>query len=134
MNQEHPVLLFDGVCNLCNNVIQFVIKHDKQRLIRYASLQSKIGIEIQKRFGHDVGNLDTVVLVVNNTILTESTAILNIMLLFGMPWKLLYILIIIPKPIRDIMYRVVAKNRYRWFGKKDSCMIPTPELRSLFLE
>lgn len=134
MMTDNPVLLFDGVCNLCNGVVQFVIRHDHKKQIRFASLQSGIGIQLQQQYGHNVGNLDTVVLIINNTMLTESTAILRIFRLLGFPWSLMYGCMVIPKVLRDIGYRYIAKNRYVWFGKQESCMIPTPELRKLFLE
>jgi predicted DCC family thiol-disulfide oxidoreductase YuxK len=134
MIPDNPVLLFDGVCNLCNGVVQFVIRNDHKKQIRFASLQSGIGIQLQEQFGHNVGNLETVVLIINNRMFTESSAILRILRILGLPWSLMYGCMIIPKVLRDMVYRFIAKNRYKWFGKQESCMIPTPELRSLFLE
>lgn len=130
---DKSVILFDGVCNLCNGFVQFVIRRDKKNRFLFASLQSDEANELLKDLvsGKD---LKTVVLIENDTIYTRSTAALRICR--GLPggWPLLYGFIIIPAFIRNAVYNFISRNRYRWFGKKDHCMIPAPELQKKFLE
>ena len=128
-----PVLLFDGVCNLCNGAVQFVIKNDKKQEFRFAALQSEAGKALLQEYGLPADALDTFVVIKNGKSLTRSTAALEVAKTIGGIWSLAYVFIIIPKFVRDAIYNWVAQNRYRWFGKKESCMIPTPELRSRFL-
>ncbi len=131
---EHPVLLFDGVCNLCNTSVQFIIDKDPESKFNFASLQSDIGGELLKQFNLSNEQLDSVVLIKNDKAYTRSSAALQVLRTLGGAWSLLYGLIIIPKPIRDIIYDWVAKNRYKWFGKQESCWLPTPDLRARFLD
>ncbi len=133
MENSNPVLLFDGVCNLCNGAVQFVIKNDKKKQFRFAALQSKAGNAFSKKYALPVENFDTFVLISNDKYYTRSDAALKVAKMLGGVWSLAYVFIIIPKTVRDAIYNWVAKNRYRWFGKKDQCMIPTPELRDRFL-
>lgn len=130
---SQPILLFDGVCNLCNGAVQFVIKNDKKQRFRFAALQSEAGASLLKTYGLPPDALDTFIVITKNKSLTRSTAALEVAKTIGGIWALAYVFIIIPKFIRDGIYNWVAKNRYRWFGKKDSCMIPTPELQERFL-
>lgn len=130
---KHPVVLFDGVCNLCNNVVQFVIKHDPERLFRFASLQSEFGQSVMKKFGLPVDQLNSFILLDNNKIYTRSTAALRITKKLNKGWSLLYGFIIVPSFIRNPVYDYIARNRYKWYGKKEECWIPTPELQKLFL-
>ena len=128
-----PIVLFDGVCNLCSGSVQFILKRDKNNLFQFASLQSKPGQEYLKKFNLPADTFNSFVLVEGDNIYTRSTAALRIARnLKG--WKWLYGFRIVPKFIRDAVYNLIAKNRYRWFGKKDECWIPTPELKSRFLE
>ena len=128
-----PIVLFDGVCNLCSGSVQFILKRDKNNLFQFASLQSKPGQEYLKKFNLPADTFNSFVLVEGDKIYTRSTAALRIARnLKG--WKWLYGFRIVPKFIRDAVYNLIAKNRYRWFGKKDECWIPTPELKSRFLE
>lgn len=126
------VILFDGECNLCNGFVNFVIKRDKENLYHFAPLQSRVAKDLLKE-DRSIKNLSTIVLVENGKILTQSTAALRIIKHLSGGWKLLYGLIIIPKFIRDAFYILIARNRYRWFGKKEHCMIPTPAVQSKFL-
>ncbi|RAL22683.1 thiol-disulfide oxidoreductase DCC family protein [Thermoflavimicrobium daqui] len=134
ISKNDAVILFDGVCNFCNGAVQFVIRHDSRGLFRFASLQSSIAKQLLS--DHSISHtLDSVILIEGDHYYTESTAILKICRqLDGFLWKCLYGLIIIPKPLRDIGYRLFAKYRYKLFGKQESCMIPTPEIRQRFLE
>jgi predicted DCC family thiol-disulfide oxidoreductase YuxK len=128
-----PLLLFDGVCNLCNASVQWVIKHDPKGVFRFASLQSDMGENMLRRFGLPIGELDTVVLVDDGKAYTRSDVPLRIFKKLGGWWAALAVFSVVPKSIRDAVYDWVARNRYRWFGKKDECWLPTPELRARFL-
>ncbi|MBP6661393.1 MAG: thiol-disulfide oxidoreductase DCC family protein [Chitinophagales bacterium] len=127
------VVLFDGVCNFCDSSVQFIIKHDKSNSLKFASLQSEFGQNLLKQFNHTTA-LESVVFFENNQIYTKSTAAFHIANYFGGFWKVLSYLRFFPTFITDFFYDIVAKNRYKWFGKKDSCMIPTPEIRNRFIE
>lgn len=128
-----PIILFDGVCNLCNSSVQFIIKRDKAAKFRYASLQSETGRKILEQFHLPVDTFNSFVLYQDDKIYTRSTAALRVFSqLKG--WKWVGALSYVPRFIRDGVYNLVARNRYRWFGKKDVCMIPTPELKSRFLD
>ena len=127
------VILFDGVCNLCNSSVNFVIDRDSKRKFRFAALQSKFGEELKQELGRDL-DLDSVLLYRNSRLLDKSDAALEIARQLSGLWPILYVFKIVPKFIRDKVYDFIARNRYRWFGKEESCRIPTPELRSLFVE
>ncbi len=127
----NAIILFDGVCNFCDGSVNFIIEHDKKDYFRFTPLQSEIGQEFVKKFS--LSGIDSVILVENDTADTHSTAALKIAKRLGGIWSLLYALIIIPKPIRDFFYKLFAKYRYKLFGKKDECMIPSPEVRAKFL-
>jgi predicted DCC family thiol-disulfide oxidoreductase YuxK len=130
---DKKIILFDGFCNLCNGVVQFIIPRDKNDVFRFVSLQSDLGIQILNHLNLDSKNLDSIVLFEpENTYNTQSDAALEIAKHLG-NYKYLNILKIIPKYIRDKIYQYIAKNRYRWFGQKESCWIPSLELKSKFL-
>lgn len=131
---NQPILLFDGVCNLCNSSVQFVIKHDTQKKFTFASLQSDAAKEILLQFGEKNYNLDSIILIDSNEIYSKSSAILRVLKLLGGFYSLLYIFIIIPNPLRDWLYNYIAKNRYKWYGKRESCMIPSEKLKNRFLD
>lgn len=133
-NQSHPVILFDGVCNLCNASVQYIIKHDDRRLFRFASLQSSFGEKLLKKFNLSTGTFNSFLLFENNNIYTRSTAALLVAKKLKGIIKWLYGFIIIPKFIRDAVYNFIAKNRYQWFGKREACWLPTPRLKNLFLD
>lgn len=130
---KHSVILFDGVCNLCNASVQFIIKHDKKQLFRFAALQSAFGQNVVNKFNLADKNIDSVILLENNSVLLKSDAALRIAKQLGGIYSMLYVFIVLPKFIRNRIYDFIARNRYRWFGKQESCMIPTPELKKLFI-
>ncbi len=125
--------MFDGVCNLCNGSVNFFITHDKKDIFRFAALQSDIGIEIQKRLNIDHENIDSFILIEDNRYFKKSTAALRVASMLGFPYSLLYPLLLIPPFIRNIVYDTVAKYRYKWFGRKEYCRVPTAEEKAKFL-
>jgi predicted DCC family thiol-disulfide oxidoreductase YuxK len=129
-----PVILFDGVCNLCNGFVQFVIDRDPSARFRFASLQSKAGAALAAAPVGGGALPDSVVLVEDGRVYTESAAALRVLSRLGFPWNLTSALVVVPRPLRDAVYRWVARNRYRWFGRRDVCMVPTPALRARFLD
>ncbi len=131
--ESHKIILFDGVCNLCNGAINFVIKKDKKNIFKFAPLQSEIGEALLSKFQIDTSNVDSIILVDGENYYAKSSAALRISKELYGGYPLLYGFIILPRFIRDLVYDYIAKNRYKWFGKKESCMIPTPELKEKFL-
>jgi len=132
--KNKKIILFDGVCNLCNSSINYVIDHDKNDVFRFVSLQSDLGKTIQDYLGIENTSLDTIILYIpDEAYYIKSTAALKVINEFSGVWKLTQLLLILPSPIRDLVYNYVAKNRYKWYGKENSCRIPTPELKTKFL-
>ena len=127
------IILFDGVCNLCNGAVQFVIKRDQQNQFRFASLQSEFGQKILREQGVDPQNPQSFILKDGNQVYTESTGALKVAKYLGGFWAWLYAFIVVPRFIRDAVYRWIAKNRYKWFGKQESCWVPTAALASRFI-
>jgi predicted DCC family thiol-disulfide oxidoreductase YuxK len=127
------IILFDGVCNLCNSSVQFIIKRDPKGRFKFASLQSEIGQLLLEQHGFHNG-VDSFVLIENQRIYFKSSAALKVCRNLNGIWKVFSILRILPPVFRDFFYDIVAKNRYNWFGKKESCMIPTNEMKKRFLE
>jgi len=128
------VILFDGVCNLCNDSVIKVIKNDQKNVFLFAPLQSEIGEKILKETGIDTSKIDSIILYdPSGAYYIKSSAALRVMNEFSGLWKLTQIFRILPAAFNNIFYDFVARNRYKWFGKKDSCMIPTPELKAKFL-
>jgi predicted DCC family thiol-disulfide oxidoreductase YuxK len=127
------IILFDGVCNLCNGTIQFLIRHDKKNIFYFASLQSDAGQALLKKYDLDALSLKSIVLIQHDRAFIRSTAVLKIAAQLGGFLKIASILFLFPRFIRDFVYNIVAQNRYRWFGKQDVCWVPTPELKSRFL-
>ncbi len=130
---ETPVILFDGVCNLCNGSVIFIIKRDAQSKLKFASLQSAFGTEQMQRFHLPVSSLNSVLLVKDGRLFQKSNAALEIATMMNGLWPMLYVFKIVPRFIRDFIYDWVARNRYRWFGKKEECMIPTPDMKARFI-
>jgi predicted DCC family thiol-disulfide oxidoreductase YuxK len=128
-----PIIFFDGVCNLCNGAVQFTIERDHKNIFRFASLQSEFAKTQLVPFNINVLELDSFIMLENGKIYQRSTAALRVAKKLNGLWPLLYGFIIIPRFIRDAVYNYVAKNRYKWFGKEESCWVPTPELKSKFL-
>jgi predicted DCC family thiol-disulfide oxidoreductase YuxK len=131
---QHPVILFDGFCNLCSGLVQFVIKRDKRSVFQFASLQSSIGQTILKNYRLPLSDFNTFVLLQNEKIYTKSTAALMVAKHLAAPWPVLYLFIIIPAFIRNSLYNIVARNRYKWFGKKENCFLPSPDWKVRFLD
>lgn len=133
--KDKKILLFDGVCNLCNESVLKIIRYDNKDIFRFVSLQSDFGQQITNHLGIDTSTIDSVILYepgVSYEI--KSTAALNIMFEFGGIWKLTSVFGYLPEGFRNFIYDYIARNRYKWFGKKEQCMIPTPELKSKFLD
>ncbi len=130
---DHPVILFDGVCNFCNGAVNFIIKRDKKRIFRYAPLQSATGQQLLQQHHLSPAHLDSFVLIYKGKAYKKTTAALYLYPQLGGIWKLMKLLWIFPPFIRNAGYDIIAANRYRWWGKKEACMIPSPEVRSLFL-
>lgn len=128
-----PIILFDGVCNLCNSAVQFIIRHDKKSLFRFASLQGDHGQQLLKDYHLSLDDFNSFVLIQNNKTFTKSSAAMQVVKQLGKPVNFLYGFIIVPSFIRNAVYDIIAKNRYSWFGKKDECILPTPALKERFL-
>ncbi|WP_299017060.1 DCC1-like thiol-disulfide oxidoreductase family protein [uncultured Polaribacter sp.] len=128
------LILFDGVCNLCNTAVATAIKYDKNNAFLFASLQSKTGKELVDYLKIDMAKIDSIILYEPNIAYDiKSTAALKIMNAFGGFWSLTKLLWLFPESFRDLVYDFIAKNRYKWFGKRESCMLPTAELKAKFL-
>ncbi|HUR65326.1 MAG TPA: thiol-disulfide oxidoreductase DCC family protein [Chitinophagaceae bacterium] len=134
MKTDRPIVLFDGVCNLCNHSVRFIIKRDRKNQFLFASLQGKTGQEILEKYNLPADEFNSFILLEDDNVYIRSTGALRIARRLGRGWKFLYGFIIVPKLIRDGVYNILARNRYKWFGKKDECMIPAPELKERFLE
>ncbi|MEZ5345080.1 MAG: thiol-disulfide oxidoreductase DCC family protein [Pyrinomonadaceae bacterium] len=132
-NDENAIVLFDGVCNFCNDSVNFIIERDSKKYFRFAPLQSEIAEDLLEKYSIDKADTDSVIVIENDRAFTHSTAGLKIARKIDGAWKIFYILIIVPKFLRDACYKLFAKYRYRLFGKKDACMMPTPEIRERFL-
>ena len=130
---QPPVILFDGVCNFCSSAVNFVIKRDKIGIIKFAPLQSDEAIKLLTQYNLPTQDMQSFVFIENNQSYTRSTAALRVCRYLDPLWQLMYGFIIVPRFIRDGLYNWIAKNRYKWFGQKTQCMIPTPEVRSRFL-
>jgi predicted DCC family thiol-disulfide oxidoreductase YuxK len=129
-----PIILFDGVCKFCNAGVNFILDRDAHRRLRFAPLQSEPGQALLRRFGLCTNDFDTMVLVVHGRAYRKSSAALRIARYLGGAWPLLTVLFAIPPFLRDAGYDLLARNRYRWFGKAESCRVPTPNIRERFLE
>ena len=132
--RPQAVVVFDGVCNLCNYAVMFIIRRDVNGRYRFASLQSEAGQSLLRQYGLPSEHFDSVVLIEGNRCYTQSTAALRIARGLGGLWPMLYLLIALPRPWRNALYNWVARNRYRWFGQPDQCLMPAPELRERFLD
>lgn len=133
---EYPerLVLFDGVCNFCNFWIQFALKRDKKRKLMFGSLQGETAQQLLPQYSIDPGIITSVIFIEDGIAYRESTAALKICRHLDGGWKLFYILIIIPAFIRDGIYKWIGRNRYKWFGKQESCMLPTAEQRKRFVD
>ncbi|CAN5747452.1 thiol-disulfide oxidoreductase DCC family protein [soil metagenome] len=134
MSEASSIILFDGVCNLCAWSVRFIIERDAAKRFQFASLQSGTGQHLLTKHGISRDRMDSVVLIKDGQAYTESTAALRVARQLSGLWPCLSIGIILPRFIRDPFYRFIAKNRYRWFGKMESCLMPSPELKSRFID
>ncbi len=131
---KNPLILFDGVCNFCNYWVNFAIQRDPKKKLKFTTLQGETAKQLLPKYNINPTSLSSVILIDNDKTYTQSSAAIRICKYLHGGWKLFYGLIIIPKFIRDFFYNIIARNRYTWFGKKDECMVPTPELRERFLD
>lgn len=131
--EEKQVILFDGVCNFCNYWVNFAIKRDKKKKLHFTPLQGETAKLLLPQYNLHTTSLSSVIFIDAGKAYTQSSAALRIAKHLDGGWKLFYGFIIIPKFIRDFFYNIIARNRYKWYGKKDSCMVPTPELKERFL-
>lgn len=134
MKNEHDIILFDGVCNLCNGAVTFIIKHDKKDSFRFAALESAFGRELLATHNIDSTVTDSIILVRGNSAFAKAEAALHIAKKMSGLWPLLHVFNVLPNKVNNFFYDYIARNRYKWFGKKESCMIPTPALKSKFLD
>lgn len=130
----HPIVVFDGECNFCSSIVAFVIKRDGRGVFRFAPFQSEAGRSLLEEHGVRGDYFDSFILIDEGRLYTRSEAALRLWRKLGGLWSLTYAFIVVPGFVRDAVYDLVARNRYRWFGKKDECMIPGPEVRERFLE
>lgn len=133
MIEKNSLVLFDGVCNFCNYWVSFAIKRDCKKKLKFTTLQGETAKEVLPRYDINPTSLSSVIFIDDGKAYTQSSAALQICRHLNGGWKLFYGLIIIPKLIRDFFYNIIARNRYKWFGKKETCMIPTLELKDRFL-
>lgn len=132
--EAKSTIYFDGVCNLCNRFVQFIIKRDPTARLSFAALQSEPGQKMRAEKDKTADEFDSVVFVKDGKLYEKSTAVLHVLRELGGVWALFYVFIIVPRFISDAVYDLVAANRYQLFGKQDVCMMPTPELKSRFLD
>lgn len=130
---EH-IIFFDGVCNLCDGVVQFILKRDKGEMFKFSSLQSDFAQKKLADFGANAQELNTIYYLKNGKLFNQSQAVLEIAKDLGFPYRIIYLLKFFPRSFRDFLYQKVAENRYKLFGQKNECMLPTPELKNRFLD
>ena len=133
MLNDGPVVLFDGVCSLCNSAVRFIFSRDPNANLRFANLQSEYTQHVLRKFNHQSDDLDTLILIEGEDIHTYSTGSLRIARYLRFPWSLSRFLLILPRFLRDAVYKLVARSRYRWFGQLQACPLLTPELESRFI-
>ncbi len=134
IDTTNPIILFDGVCNFCNGMVLFIIKQDKQKVFRFAALQSEAGQRLLETYQLPRNDFDSFLLIENGKVYRSSTAGLRLYNKLPWYWMWMQVFWIVPKIFRDAVYDFIARNRYKWFGKKETCMIPTPDVRSRFLD
>ncbi len=135
MNKNHPdIILFDGICNACCGAVKFIIRNDRKAVFKFAALQSPLIQKLLKKQGLLNNKADTFVYFKEGVAYIKSKAALEVLKTLGWPWKAGYLFIIVPRPVRDFIYDLIARSRYRIFGKMDSCMVAQPENKSRFIE
>tara|TARA_B100001057_G_C22851595_1_gene951168 strand:+ start:2015 stop:2425 length:411 start_codon:yes stop_codon:yes gene_type:complete len=132
-NDLKKIILFDGVCNLCTKSVNFIIKYDRGDHFRFTSIQSEAGKKIIKKYSIDINKNDSIILIANKNISYRSNAVFTILFYLKTIWRILLIFSVLPSPIRDLFYRIIAKSRYKFFGKNDICMTPNEDIKSKFL-
>ncbi|WP_205195509.1 thiol-disulfide oxidoreductase DCC family protein [Chitinophaga sp. Cy-1792] len=130
---DHGIILFDGVCNFCNSAVNYVIRHDRRGYFHFAPLQSATAKDLAAKYGFSTDDMNTFILIEHGKVYTKSTAALQVAAKLNFPVRLLYIFIVVPSFIRDRIYDVVARNRYRWAGKNPVCMVPTAAVKGRFM-
>ena len=133
MITDRLIILFDGVCNLCNSSVDFILKKDRKGAFIFASIQSEQGKKVIAELGLEELCVKSVALIDDKEVYFQSTAILRILRKLSFPWNVFYLFIIIPRPIRDFFYNIISRNRYEWFGKRDMCRLPTDREKDRFL-
>ena len=132
--EEYPIVLFDGLCDLCDRSVRFILERDRRARFHFAPLQSALGKELLEKHDLPPESLETMVLIDRGAAHTKSSATLRIAGQLTFPWRTGILFLAVPKPLRDLVYGVVARNRYRWFGKRDACMAPDPRWKDRFHE
>lgn len=130
---DHPVILFDGVCNFCNGAVNFIIRQDRKGVFRFAALQSPTGQQLLRQYGLSTQTFDSFILIDKGQVFQCSTAGLKLSSKLPWYWKWTQVFWIVPRAARDAVYNLIAHNRYKWFGRKEQCMVPTPEIKSRFI-
>ncbi|ANH72165.1 hypothetical protein ACS15_2265 [Ralstonia insidiosa] len=128
------IVVYDAHCLLCSGFTQFLLRHDRKGVLRFASMQGATGRQLLAQAGVDRDDVDTVLFVRHGHAWRESAAVLRILHVLGWPWRLAWVGWLVPKPLRDALYRCVARNRYRWFGRSDACILPPPGAAQRFLD
>ena len=133
MSFDTPIVLFDGVCNFCNGTVNFLIKQDKKNILRFAALQSGSGQKLLKQYGLSAEEFESFLFIEKGKVYKRSSAALTLARKLSWHWQWTQVFWLVPKILRDGLYSLIARNRYKWFGKKETCMIPAPEVNSRFL-
>jgi predicted DCC family thiol-disulfide oxidoreductase YuxK len=133
VDKDKPIVLFDGICNYCNSLVNFIIRQDKQKKLRFGTLQSNAGQRILQQWNLPTDSFETFILIDREKLYTKSTAVLHLYKNLPWYWQWTQLFWIFPKFMRDAIYNIIANNRYRWFGKRNECMVPTAALRERFL-
>jgi predicted DCC family thiol-disulfide oxidoreductase YuxK len=133
VENDKPIILFDGVCNFCNGVVNFLIKQDKEKKLRFAALQSEAGVQLLEQYGFPPSYQQSFIFIDKGKAYRKSTAALKLYNQLPWYWKWIQVFWIVPKFLRDAVYEFISKHRYKWFGKKEKCRMPTPDERSRFL-
>lgn len=131
---NHPVVLFDGVCNFCNGSVNFLLAQDKKSLLRFAALQSTSGQQLLQKYSLPATNWGSFFLIANHQVYQKTDAVLKVTAYLPWYWRWTQLFWIVPRLVRNSIYNLIAKNRYKWFGKKESCMIPSAAVRQRFLD
>jgi predicted DCC family thiol-disulfide oxidoreductase YuxK len=133
LNSMERILFFDGVCNLCNGTVQWILRHDKTEQIQFAALQSEAARAKLAPLGIDTSKLESLVFLENGVVHTHSSGVLHLARALGAPYSWAFGFLVLPQPVRDFFYKILARNRYKWFGQRESCLMPTPATKRRFL-